>query len=266
LGALIGRIVGIEVVIYSQTELYKPYGLIRRVITKIILKILNAKWMTPIMGDKSIYHTFPKGMHFVPFAVDIEKKDKRENLDSYNLLSIGKYEERKNQLMLLKVFKKLLENNFPVTLTLIGEVSKEIHKNNFKECHSYVKVNNLEKKIEMLVNVPHSDISKFYKTADLFVLPATEEPASISVLEAVGLGTPALCSDTNGTRFYLLENNFGTTFLDGDRESLYNQISKTLNKDRLQVYKHNIKRNNENVLSKCAFYESFITLLNNETM
>ena len=69
-------------------------------------------------------------------------------------------------------------------------------------------------------------MASYYQNSDLFILPATEEPASISVLESIGMGTPAICSDTNGTRFYLTENKFGLTFVDNDIESLYPEIAK----------------------------------------
>ena len=74
--------------------------------------------------------------------------------------------------------------------------------------------------VKTKVNIPHTRMQDYYQDHDLFVLPATAEPASISVLESVGLGTPSICSDTNGTKFYLLENNFGLTFKDNNEDDL----------------------------------------------
>ena len=262
--ASLGRITGSQVIIYSQTELYKSYGTFRWLVTRIILIMFNAKWMTPIKGDKSTHQRHPKGMYFVPFAVDIEKIDHESNKSFFDLLSIGKFEERKNHLMLLEVFQKLLDNNFPVRLTLIGEVSKEIHEEKLRICKSFINQNNLNDNVKILVNLDHSDISQYYKTSDIFILAATQEPASISVLEAIGLGTPTLCSNTNGTRYYLLENDFGLTFKDNNAENLYIQICKLLNQENLKNYQFRIKENNKNFLSKEVFYDSFMNLLNNK--
>ena len=58
-----------------------------------------------------------------------------------------------------------------------------------------------------------------YALHDLFVLPSREEPASVSLLEAMAHSLPVICSDSNGTQCYIRpgENGyvFGTDDLDG---------------------------------------------------
>ena len=264
LGAMLARYLRIEIIIYSQTDLFKHYSFKRTFLTKFILTIFDAKWITPIKGDRANFNFHPKGMYFVPFAVDIKKIKKERVQRPYELLSVGKFENRKNQLMLLKVIKKAIDNGFKLNLVLIGEISKDAHQQNFDICNKFIKDNDLSEVVEILINISHEKMASFYQSSDLFILPATAEPASISVLESVGFGIPAICSDTNGTRFYLTENQFGITFKDNDEESLYSALKTILNGEKLDFYRDKIFSNVESVISKQVFYETFIKLLRNE--
>ena len=82
----------------------------------------------------------------------------------------------------------------------------------------------LEKMVTFLDNVPHSQINNVYESHDIFVLSATNEPASISVLEALGNGLPVVCSETCGTSAYVRYGITGLTFKDGCHQSLYNSL------------------------------------------
>ena len=57
----------------------------------------------------------------------------------------------------------------------------------------------------------------------MFILPSKNEPASISLLEAMGNSMPVICSDTCGTRFYL-KKNFSKIFKSDSLNSLTNSI------------------------------------------
>ena len=260
LGALIGRLMGKRIIIYSQTYLHKHYSLLRITLIRIILLLFGAKWITPIKGDESKYKKHPKKLFYVPFTVKIKKKPQKKSRTDLNILTVGKFEDRKNHLMLLKVFKKLLEQDLSLKLTLIGEVTKEIHKKNFEICKNFIKKNNLENEVKTKVNIPHTRMQDYYQDHDLFVLPATAEPASISVLESVGLGTPSICSDTNGTKFYLLENNFGLTFKDNNEDDLLDKIKLILTNEKLKFFEEEIAVKNEAVLGKENFYKAFMAL------
>ena len=59
-----------------------------------------------------------------------------------------------------------------------------------------------------------------YECADLFVIPSTGEPASISQLEAMAFSIPVICSDTNGTACYVENGQNGYQFEDQNADSL----------------------------------------------
>ena len=43
-------------------------------------------------------------------------------------------------------------------------------------------------------------------------MPSINEPASISVLESLGQGTPVICGNNNGTNFYIKNKYNGFIF------------------------------------------------------
>ena len=71
-------------------------------------------------------------------------------------------------------------------------------------------------------------MSREYEKADLFVLPSTLEPASISQLEAMAFSVPVICSDTNGSACYVEEGRNGFLFKDNDRKDLKEKLEKVL--------------------------------------
>lgn len=53
--------------------------------------------------------------------------------------------------------------------------------------------------IEIKANVPYAEMAALYASCDVFLLPSRDEPYSISPLEAMAQGLPAVLSDTNNT-------------------------------------------------------------------
>ena len=153
---------------------------------------------------------------------------------------------RKNILLLLKSIKILLKK-FQIKLFIIGEypnadkgVSDDfVNLEYLREVQLYIKQNNLNNKVEILFDIPHKDMQLYYNKADLFILPATNEPASISIVEALSSGLPSICSDNCGTKFYIQQNYNGYIFKDNSLLSLTRAIKKSLNNNNLQLLQKN---------------------------
>jgi len=125
------------------------------------------------------------------------------------ILSIGKFVRRKNQLLLLKAFKSLINDEHIVFLTLIGERADEKY---FKEVNDYIKNNKLAKFVKVKQNLRYTDILKDYLCHDIFVLPSYAEPAAYSPVEAMAYGLPVISSNQNGTSCYIDEGKNGYVF------------------------------------------------------
>lgn len=72
--------------------------------------------------------------------------------------------------------------------------------------------------------VSQADLPRFHRMADLYVSASHSDGTSISLLEALATGRPALVSDIYGNREWVLPGENGWLFPDGDDQALTQAI------------------------------------------
>ena len=67
------------------------------------------------------------------------------------------------------------------------------------------KINNLDlnKKIRIKKNIKYINILNLYKNNDILISPSHNEPASVSIIEALSQGLPVISNDTSGTSLFI---------------------------------------------------------------
>ena len=226
----------IPCILYNQTPYWETEEPKNDILHRIIRKNCPGFRITPVWGDDKEGHITPHS-YYVPFVMDEgmapEEKCLQAKGESIKILCIGKYETRKNQLMLLEIFNELVKK-YPIELILVGEVSTNHHKAYYQRVCDYIEQNNLEQKITLKTNLSRKDVDKEYIEADLFVLPSTKEFASVSQLEAMAYSLPIICSDKNGTSKCVENGVNGFLFKDNDKESLREALVNILqDRDRM---------------------------------
>jgi glycosyltransferase involved in cell wall biosynthesis len=252
----------IKIIIYSQTVLYSKRTGIRLLIFELIFKITKGIWITPIKGEPNKSIKIPSKLFFVPFAVRINPSRKITNNNQIEVLSIGKFVERKNHLLLLKSVKKLISDQNKIHLTIIGECTTAEHNVFFDKVSEFIRINNIKRHITVKTNVPHNKIDKYYMSSDVFVLPASNEPASISILEALGYGLPVICSNNCGTQYYIKEDFNGYIFNDNSLDNLINKMRLMSSEENINRLKKNISSTVHSTISEKNYYNTFINLIN----
>lgn len=207
---------------------------------KIVRKLTPKYRMTPVMGKKGPGKLIGEKTYFVPFAVEAKVPPEEKNYfqeDRINILCIGKFEPRKHHMMLMDVVKEInSESGEGFHLTIIGEATNRHQKEFLKKVETHRTENHYEDLVTLLTNVPRNETDCYYRDADVFVIPSTDEMASISQLEAMGFAVPVICSDTNGSACYVKEGEWGCLFRDCDKEDLKRKLQ-LLVKDRKQIVK-----------------------------
>ena len=150
-----------------------------------------------------------------------------------NIFCIGKYQERKNHQMMIEAVEELLPK-YNLHLTIAGEISNAFHEEYYQNVVRYVKEHQLEDRVTFLVNLNRQQVSEEYKKADVYVVPSTGEPASITVIEAMAHSIPAISGTDNGTASYIDYGKTGYVFEDNDKEDLKDKLEKIIcDKDNL---------------------------------
>ena len=260
LSAICARLLGIKVIFYSLTPLHQKYSKSRKLITNLLLSLFDAVWMTPIEGNKIKHNYYPKGMYFIPFAVP-QWADSVKLVETPKLLMVARLQTRKNYLLFLEAINNL-KNRYDFKVTLIGKCMDDKQKKELEKVINYITLHNLENIVDIQLNVPFSQIQDYYKSHDLFVLPARDEPAGISILEALSCGLPVVCSTTCGTRFYVEKGFNGQIFQCEVLEDLIEKIEFCLkDNELLSKMKENSFNNSMKTITGEAYYRAFSNMI-----
>jgi len=202
-----------DVVLYSQGPKYRSYASIkRRMLSWIIKKILCWEWMTPVEALPGVPVTAGNdvGLAYLPFVHDVSDKTPEHVYDTEcpRLLSIGKFMPRKNHLAVIDAVGIVLRSR-PCRLTIVGENTTDVHRRYRSEVEQHIEALGLQHVVTLLENLPHERMHEVYQNHDVFVLASWGEPASVSQLEAMAHGLPAVICEENGTASYVEDYSAG---------------------------------------------------------
>ena len=106
------------------------------------------------------------------------------------ILCVSRFERRKNHLNLLKAIVSL-GSNAP-HLVLAGTDGDQL-----KAVRTYVKDNNLQDQVSILVNPPGASLSQLYSKCKAFIFPSLYEGFGMPVLEAMQFGKVAMTTENS---------------------------------------------------------------------
>ena len=210
-----------KIIVHSHSS-NVPKSLVKRLLNSINKKVINrkadvflacsqkaGKWL---YGDNEQFTIVNNAIDIEKFRFNsIVRKEIREKYGLENSLVIGhvgRFEEEKNHIFLVKILKKLKEKNKCIKLLLIGEgtLKEQIEKEVIHE--------GLQKDVIFVGNT--YNVNEFYQAMDAFVLPSFFEGLPIVLIEAQVSGLRCFTSkervskeaDISGrTEYIKLENN-----------------------------------------------------------
>ncbi len=140
---------------------------------------------------------FPGDYKVIPNGVDVDRFQRAVPLARWqdgtrNILFVGRFEPRKGTLDMLKAHRILRQTGCDCRLLLVGSGPQE------REARRYVATRRL-RGVEFLGRVSDDEKDQLFRTADVYVSPATgRESFGIVLLEAMSAGTPIVASDIHG--------------------------------------------------------------------
>jgi phosphatidylinositol alpha-mannosyltransferase len=140
---------------------------------------------------------FPGDYKVIPNGVDLARFARAVPIARWqdgtrNILFVGRFESRKGLLDLLKAYRILRKTRCQCRLLVVGGGPQE------REARRYLMTRRMGG-VEFLGRVSDEDRDALFKTADVYVSPATgRESFGIVLLEAMAAGTAIVCSDIHG--------------------------------------------------------------------
>ena len=120
-------------------------------------------------------------------GVDFEKFFLANNTSKGNVVGhIGRFEPVKNHLFLLRVIKKIHEIKSEIELHLLGDGDK-------REVEKFISENNMATYVKIFSG--REDVTSFYNSIDVFVLPSLNEGFPVVSIEAQACGLPCVVSN-----------------------------------------------------------------------
>ena len=167
------------------------------------------------------------------FEMTEEEKNKlREELglkkDDFVLIYIAELSKRKNQGMLIKVMKELIQEHKNIHLLLAGKDSMN------GKYQKITKENGLENNIHFLGF--RKDIPKLFKISDLAVSSAKQEGLPVNIIEAMFCKVPCVVTNCRGNRDLIENGSNGYVVEIDDIEEMVEKINKMMLVENKEIF------------------------------
>ncbi len=207
---------------------YAPgYQLGARMLQRVVSEKLHGRIAVSAAARHFADRYLPGDFKVIPNGVDLRRfadavPVARWQDGTANLLFVGRLEPRKGLLPLLKAYRILRKGGCDCRLLLVGSGPQE------REARRYVMTRRLMG-VEFLGRVSDAEKVQLFRTADVFVSPATgRESFGIVLLEAMAAGTPIVCSDIHGYKGVVKRGEQALLVPPGDSKALADAIGRLL--------------------------------------
>lgn len=146
-----------------------------------------------------------KNIVYIPNGVDpiFFKSYLSAKRESNALLFVGRLHPQKNLINLVDAIRLLALENFPVTLTIVGDGSQK------QEILNLIKKYKLENRIKLVGPKYGLKLVKYYHTSSALILPSIYEGQPLTLLEAWASSLPVIVSKTGDCRFLVKNGQNG---------------------------------------------------------
>ena len=148
---------------------------------------------------------FPGDYRIIPNGVDLDRFTGARPFDglrdgTLNILFVGRLEERKGLMYLLRAYHRLRKRHVDARLIVCGDGPQR------RQYTTYVRARRI-RDVEFMGRVSDDDKARYFASADIFSAPSTgQESFGIVLLEAMAAGVPIVASDIHGYKNVVQRN------------------------------------------------------------
>ena len=200
---------------------------VRRASVRIAVSPAAAEHHAAALGLRvNDFRVVPNGVDVARFA-DAHPLDRLRG-DGPVLLFVGRLEQRKGLEHAVRAFAHLKTRHPRLRLVVVGDGPER------DRCQELLPAG-LRVDVDMLGRVSDSDLPRCYKSADVFMAPATGgESFGIVLLEALAAGTPVVASDLPGFRSVVDDGRTARLVPVGDARGLADAVDALLSNRHLR--------------------------------
>lgn len=182
-----------------------------------------------VTRDKAVsYGMNPEKTAVIPWGVDLEhfriqKAEGGMNREGFVLFCNRAWEPRYGVDVLARAFVKVARQRDDVRLILLGGGSQGVG------IRKILQGGGVEEYVTFGGQISQTDLPRWYHMADLYISPSHVDGSSVSLMEALACGLPCLVSDIPANKEWVIENENGWLFRDGDADHLAEKILAAMN-------------------------------------
>lgn len=169
---------------------------------------------------------FPWGVdlnHFAPTADYRPATANSRPPSAFTLFCNRSWEERYGVDVLARAFVKVAGQKDNVDLILLNGGSQGA------KLRQILQSGGVINRVTFGGQISQTDLPRWYHMADLYISPSHVDGSSVSLMEALACGLPCLVSDIPANKEWVVENENGWLFRDGDVDQLAEKILEAMN-------------------------------------
>lgn len=185
-----------------------------------------------ITRDKAVaYGMNPDKTVVIPWGVDLEhyrikNAEGRMAQEGFVLFCNRSWETRYGVDVLARAFVKAAREREDMRLILLGGGSQGAN------IRKILQGGGVEQYVTFGGQISQADLPYWYHQADLYISPSHVDGSSVSLMEALACGLPCLVSDIPANKEWIVEDENGWLFRDGDADHLAEKILAAMNQRR----------------------------------
>jgi glycosyltransferase involved in cell wall biosynthesis len=169
----------------------------------------------------------PTRLVVFPWGVDLEdfKPGRRGEMrsmlgweTSFVLISARAWEPVYGVGLMAQAFADAVRRSASLRLLLLGDGSER------GRIRHVLRQDGVGARVHVAGSVEHADLPAYFRAADLYISASHSDGSSVTLLEAMACGLPAVVSDIPSNREWIEDGSTGWTFRDGDPASLREAI------------------------------------------
>lgn len=215
---------------------FKYRILLRKLGIKILEDASVVFFLTPVYRDFLLQTYVPSEkqeliknkIHVIPNGIDDfwhqHKFTDRDYLEIENqlrkkevkLVYAGSIDKNKNIKLIVKAMQKMKQEGWNVTLDVIGPIREKSAYNEFKD----------NPDVRYIPKQPKEELIKYYRNADIFVMPSHHETFGLVYAEAMSQGLPVIYTRGQGFDGQFPDGSVGNSVSDTNTKELIDKIEK----------------------------------------